>query len=139
MTQRIRDIMTTAPRVIDVDTTVEEAARVMAGDDIGDVLVVRDGELCGILTDRDVTIRVIAEGRDPKTTRAGDVASRELVTLAPEDRVDDAVRLMRERAVRRIPVVEEGKPVGIVSIGDLAIDLDRDSALADVSAAPANR
>jgi CBS domain-containing protein len=91
-----------------------------------------------LLTDRDIAIRVVAEGLDPKTTKVGDVASLGLTSLTPDDSVDQAVRLMRERAVRRLPIVEGGKPVGIVSLGDLAMERDPDSALADISAAPAN-
>jgi CBS domain-containing protein len=111
----------------------------MRANDIGDVIVVDDnGKLTGIVTDRDIVVRVVAEGRDPRATRLGDIASRELTVLAPDDPVERAVELMRERAIRRLPVVEQGKPVGIVSIGDLALDRDPDSALADISAAPPN-
>jgi CBS domain-containing protein len=81
---------------------------------------------------------VIAEGRDPRATRIGDIASHDLAAVAPDDPVGRAVQIMREKAVRRLPVVENGKVVGIVSIGDLALDRDPDSALADISAAPPN-
>ena len=138
MAQKIEEVMTRSPRVLDASATVEEAARCMSTENIGDVIVRDGGTICGIVTDRDITIRVIAEGRKPGTTKLGDICSRDLVTLKPADTVDEAVRCMRERAIRRIPVVQDGEAVGIVSIGDLAIDLDRSSALADVSAAPAN-
>lgn len=138
MAEQIRNVMTRSPRVFDASDTVATAARCMAQDDIGDVIVVKGGTVCGIVTDRDITIRVTAEGRDPDTTTLGQVCSRELVTVAPTDPVDDAVQLMRERAIRRLPVLENGKPVGIVSLGDLALEKDRDSALAQISAAPAN-
>jgi len=91
-----------------------------------------------LLTDRDITVRVLAESRDPAETQIGEICSTDLVTLAPEDDLAEAVRLVRERAVRRIPVVEAGRPVGVVSIGDLALEQDEGSALADVSAAPPN-
>jgi CBS domain-containing protein len=120
-------------------TIVREAAETMRANDIGDVVVVDDnGAISGILTDRDIVVRVVAEGRDPRATRIGDIASRELTAVSPDDPVDRAVLLMRERAIRRLPVVDKGKPVGIVSIGDLALDRDPDSALADISAAPPN-
>ena len=139
MTEYIRDVMTTNPETLPESTTVREAAETMRANDIGDVVVVDDnGAISGILTDRDIVVRVVAEGRDPRATRIGDIASRELTAVSPDDPVDRAVQLMRERAIRRLPVVDKGKPVGIVSIGDLALDRDPDSALADISAAPPN-
>ncbi len=84
-------------------------------------------------------IRAIAEGRSPTETTVGDIASREIATVGPNDDVAEVVRTMRSQAVRRIPVVEDGRPVGAVSIGDLAIERDSDSALADISAAPPNK
>jgi CBS domain-containing protein len=97
-----------------------------------------EGEtVCGIATDR-IVVRGIADGRDPRSTSLGDICSRDLATLSPDDQFGTAVRLMRERAIRRLPVVEAGRPVGILTIGDLAVQEDRGSALADVSAAPPN-
>jgi CBS domain-containing protein len=139
MTEYIRDVMTTNPETLPESTTVREAAETMRANDIGDVVIVDDnGAISGILTDRDIVVRVVAEGRDPRATRIGDIASRELTAVSPDDPVDRAVQFMRERAIRRLPVVDKGKPVGIVSIGDLALDRDPDSALADISAAPPN-
>ena len=139
MSERIRDVMTTNPETLPESTIVREAAEAMRANDIGDVVVVDDnGAISGILTDRDIVVRVVAEGRDPRATRIGDIASREMTAVSPDDPVDRAVQLMRERAIRRLPVVDKGKPVGIVSIGDLALDRDPDSALADISAAPPN-
>jgi CBS domain-containing protein len=139
MTEYIRDVMTTNPETLPESTTVREAAETMRANDIGDVVIVDDnGAISGILTDRDIVVRVVAEGRDPRATRIGDIASRELTAVSPDDPVDRAVLLMRERAIRRLPVVDKGKPVGIISIGDLALDRDPDSALADISAAPPN-
>jgi len=103
--------------------------------DIGDVIVLEDDRVVGILTDRDIVVRAVAEGRTPTETRVGDIGSRDPETLRPDDTVEDAVRIMREKAVRRIPVVENGRPIGIVSIGDLAVETDTDSALADISVA----
>jgi len=139
MAERIRDVMTTHPQTLPESTIVREAAEAMRANDIGDVIVVDDnGGLAGILTDRDIVVRVVAEGRDPRATRIGDVASRELTAVSPDHRVGRAVQLMRERALRRLPVVEGNKVVGIVTIGDLALDRDAGSALADISAAPPN-
>ena len=139
MAERIHDVMTTNPETLPESTTVREAAETMRANDIGDVVVVDDnGTLSGILTDRDIVVRVVAEGRDPRATRIGDVASRDLTAVSPDDPVDRAVQLMRDKAIRRLPAVDKGKPVGIVSIGDLALDRDPGSALADISAAPPN-
>lgn len=139
MAERIRDVMTSNPQTLPESTIVREAAEAMRANDIGDVVVVDDnGNLSGILTDRDIVVRVVAEGRDPRATRIGDIASRELTAVSPDDPVERAVQLMRDRAIRRLPAVEKNKVVGIVSIGDLALDRDPDSALADISAAPPN-
>jgi CBS domain-containing protein len=136
---RIRDVMTPNPQALPASTTGREAAEAMRANDIGNVVVTDDdGNLAGILTDRDLVVRVIAEGRDPRATRIGDIASHDLAAVAPDDPVSRAVQIMREKAVRRLPVVENGKVVGIVSIGDLALDRDPGSALADISAAPPN-
>jgi CBS domain-containing protein len=139
MAERIRDVMTTHPETLPESTTVREAAETMRANDIGDVVVVdENGTLSGILTDRDIVVRVVAEGRDPRATRIGDIASRDLTAVSPDDPVGRAVQLMRDKAIRRLPAVDQGKPVGIVSIGDLALDRDPGSALADISAAPPN-
>jgi CBS domain-containing protein len=137
-TQSVADVMTTNPIVLDSDAPLAEAARAMRDADIGDVIVLDEGAICGIATDRDIVVRAIAAGMDPATTPIGEVFSRDLTTLAPESPVDDAVRLMREKAVRRLPVVEGDRPVGVVSLGDLAAQRDPRSALADISEAPPN-
>jgi CBS domain-containing protein len=137
--KKIKDVMTSSPRMLDASASVAEAAQLMERDDIGDVIVCMDGKVWGIVTDRDITIRVTAHATDPTSATVGDVCSGEVVTMNPNDSVDDAVRIMREKAIRRIPIVDDdGRPVGIVSLGDLALTKDRESALADVSAAPAN-
>jgi CBS domain-containing protein len=139
MPNRIADVMTPNPLTLPESTLVLEAAEAMRANDIGDVIVTDDrGKLLGIVTDRDVVVRVVAEGRDPRATRVGDIASRDLTSVAPADRIDHAVDLMRTRAIRRLPVVDQERPVGIVSIGDLALHRDPDSALADISGAPPN-
>ena len=111
----------------------------MRDSNIGDVIVADNGQICGIVTDRDVVVRATAEGRDPAKTKLADICSQELTTASPSDSVDQAVQLMRRKAIRRLPVVENGRAVGIVSIGDLAQERDPTSALSDISAAPSNR
>ena len=138
MAQTIRDVMTTDPITISSTSTVQDAARTMRDAGVGPIVVVEDEAVRGIVTDRDIAIRAVAEGRDPSGTTVGEICSEELVTLEPTDSVDDAIRLMRDKAIRRIPVVESGRAVGIVSIGDLAVQFDPDSALADISVAPPN-
>jgi CBS domain-containing protein len=139
MPKTIDEVMTRSLRTVDAGTSVQDAARTMREADIGDVIVTQGDTLCGIVTDRDITVRAVAEGRDAASLPVGDICSKEVATLSRHDTVDDAVRLMRERAIRRLAVVDGGKPVGIVSIGDLAIELDSRSALADISAAEGNR
>jgi CBS domain-containing protein len=118
--------------------SVFDAAQRMRDASIGNVVVLDRQTVCGIITDRDIVVRGIAEGLDPRSTTLADVCSRDLTTLSPEDHIGTAVRLMRERAIRRLPVVTRGRAVGILTIGDLAMEEDRESALADVSAAPPN-
>jgi CBS domain-containing protein len=138
MATKMRDIMSPVPVSMAATQPVSAAARAMKEHGIGTVLIMADGRLSGLVTDRDIAVRVLAEDRDPMTTRVGDICSTELAVLGPDDDVDQATRLVRDRAVRRIPVVEDGIPVGIVSIGDLALEKDNQSALSDVSAAPPN-
>jgi CBS domain-containing protein len=137
MAQTVREIMSD-PVTCPADTTVIEAARRMRDDDIGDVIVESNGTLRGIVTDRDIVVRVVAEGEDPQSCILLDICSGELVTVTPDTALDDAVRQMREHAIRRVIVAEGERPVGVVSIGDLAIERDESSALADISAAPGN-
>ncbi|HEX6538952.1 MAG TPA: CBS domain-containing protein [Candidatus Dormibacteraeota bacterium] len=139
MTQIVRQLMTPKPKTVDAGEPVANVAKVMRDQAVGAVVVVHGERVKGIVTDRDIAIRAVAERRDPWNTRVGDITSEDVVSLSPEDPVNDAIELMRRHAVRRLPVVEGGKPVGIVSIGDLAQDRDPTSALADISAAPANR
>lgn len=121
MGQRIREIMTSNPSTIGPDKTVVDAARVMKQEDAGVVPVTENGRLTGMVTDRDIAIRVVAEGKDPKSTTVQEVASKNLVTLDPEQDLDEALRLMAQHQVRRLPVVEEdGRLVGVVAQADVA-------------------
>jgi CBS domain-containing protein len=139
MAQAIREVMTRDPATVDTHASAVEAARKMREADAGAMLVTEGGELRGLVTDRDIVVRAVAEGRDPGQVEVGEICSADVEALAPGDDVDRAVQVMRERHVRRIPVVEDGHPVGIVSIGDLAIERDEGSALAELSAAHGNR
>lgn len=135
MGQTIREIMTPDPVQLGADTTLKEAARVMRDRDIGNVLVIEsDSKLCGIVTDRDIVVRALADGKDPANTPLREICSASLTQLAPSDDVDNAVQAMAKKGIRRIPVVEGQRAVGVVSLGDLAIARDRQSALASISA-----
>jgi CBS domain-containing protein len=138
MATKMRDIMSADPVTMAATEPVSAAARAMKEHGIGTVLIIADGRLSGLVTDRDIAVRVLAENRDPVTTRLGDICSTELAVLGPDDDVEQAARLVRRLAVRRIPVVQDGTPVGVVSVGDLALEKDRSSALSEVSAAPPN-
>ncbi|MGH2753938.1 MAG: CBS domain-containing protein [Actinomycetota bacterium] len=139
MAETIRNVMSTDPVSLPASAPITKAAQAMRDSDIGDVIVLDDSQqVCGIVTDRDITVRAIADGRDPSSTKLGDICTRELQSLGPDASVGDAVRLMTDKAIRRLPILDGGKPVGIVSIGDLAATHDPESGLADISSAPAN-
>jgi CBS domain-containing protein len=106
--------------------------------EIGDVIVIENNQVCGIVTDRDIVVRILAETRDPATTTLADICSHSIVTVTPTESVEEAVRLMRTHAIRRLPVVDGGQAVGIVSLGDLAVERDPGSALGEISGAPPN-
>ena len=138
MATKMRDIMSPAPVSMAATEPVWAAARAMKERAIGTVLIMTDGRLSGLVTDRDIAVRVLAENRDPVTTRVGDICSTELAVLGPDDDVEQAARLVRERAVRRIPIVQDGTPVGVVSLSDLALERDQGAALSQVSTAQPN-
>ncbi len=138
MARTVNDVMTHDPRTVEVGDTLAEAARVMREADVGAVLVVDDGRVTGIITDRDIVVRAVADARDPQSTTVRDASSADVVTLTPDQNLDEAARLMQEHDVRRMPVVQQGRPAGILSLGDLAVERDPESALADISAASPN-
>jgi CBS domain-containing protein len=129
MARQVREVMTPEPVTLPLDAPLTEAARLMRDQEIGGVLVTQDGMLCGLLTDRDIVVRAVAEGRDLTGTRLAEICSAGIVTVSPDDDIGTALRLMLDRAVRRLPVVQDGRPVGIVSIGDLTSDRDEPTAL----------
>ena len=130
--------MTADPRAVSPSDTLQEAARQMREGDVGVLVVVDGGKVSGIVTDRDIVVRAVADGRDPSSATVGEVASDTVITVTPDQSASEAARVMREHDVRRLVVVQDSRPIGIVSIGDLAVALDDESALADISAASPN-
>lgn len=125
------------PGVVTVrpDASLVEAAQLMRAQDIGDVLVTDEHRIIGVLTDRDIAVRAVADGADPLTVSAQAVCTPHPVQIGPDDAASVAMSLMRAHAVRRLPVVEDGRPVGMVSLGDLAPVRGAGDALADISGA----
>jgi CBS domain-containing protein len=125
MGQSIRDVMTSNPCTIDAEKSVAYAAKMMRDEDVGLAPIVEGDKLIGMLTDRDIAIRVVAEGRDPGQVKVRDVASSQLVTIDPQQDLDEALRIMAKHQVRRLPVVEEdGQLVGVVAQADVAREGD---------------
>ncbi len=121
MGKSIRDVMSSNPRTVSADQPVVEAARLMRDEDVGITPIVEGDRLIGTLTDRDIVLRVIADGRDPQSVTAREIASTNLVTVDPQQELDEALRLMAHHQVRRLPVVEEdGRLVGVVAQADVA-------------------
>ncbi|MET7903978.1 CBS domain-containing protein [Streptomyces sp. NPDC005355] len=119
MPRYVKDVMTRAVISVRPDASLVEAAQLMRAQDIGDVIVALDGDLLGVLTDRDITLRAVAEGVDPLVVSCHAVCTADPVTIGPDEEVAEAVTLMRQHGVRRLPVVEAGRPLGIVSLGDV--------------------
>jgi CBS domain-containing protein len=139
MSDTIRDLMTTELVTVDEAATLQEVAALMRDRDVGDVIVRRQGQIGGIVTDRDIVVRALAEREDPATTKAGDICRGAVVTLSPDDSVDAAAQRMADAAVRRLPVVEGDDVVGIVTLGDLAREREPGSVLGELSAKPPTR
>jgi CBS domain-containing protein len=138
MADTVRDVMTTDPLSLSLDEPLTSAARQMRDADVGAVLVTEGDSVRGLVTDRDIVVRAVADEMDPRTTTLGSICTHDLVSVGLDDSVDRAVQLMREYAVRRLPVLDGGRPVGIVALGDLAVERDSDSALAEISTADPN-
>lgn len=139
MGQQIREVMTKNPKVLDIDSSLAEAARIMRDNDIGFVVVRNEQGVCGVVTDRDLVVRGLAQGADPAQSTLASVYSEDVVQVSADDSVEKAITLMSGKAIRRIPVVEGGEVVGVVSLGDLAVERDPSSVLGQISAAPANQ
>jgi CBS domain-containing protein len=121
MGMKVREVMTANPRTIDADKSVAYAAKMLKDEDVGLAPIVEGDRLIGTVTDRDIAIRVVAEGKDPESTTVREIASKQLVTIDPQQDLDEALRLMAQHQVRRLPVVEEdGRIVGVVAQADVA-------------------
>src|SRR5256885_8642300 len=137
--QTVQDVMTTKVVYLPTETTLAEAARTMREQDIGDVVVADGQKPAGMVTDRDIVVRAVAERCDPASTTIGEIMTRDLVTVRPDDSVQSAALLMRDHAVRRVLVCDDDKSLlGIVSIGDLAEEIDPESVLGGISKAEPN-
>jgi len=137
MNAKVRDVMTPGPIAVDYHQSIGDAARIMRDWGIGAVLVVSDHALRGLVTDRDLVVRAVAESIGPDEP-VGPLGSGDLIGVNADEDTAAAVRLMREHAVRRLPVIEDGQVAGVVSLGDLALEDDPASALAEVSQAQPN-
>jgi CBS domain-containing protein len=122
MPKLVRDAMTPEVRASAPTASLVDAAVRMKEDDVGSIPVVEEGRLVGILTDRDIVVRAVAEQVDPQSLRVGDVASTDMVTIQPEQSLDDALELMARHRIRRLPVVEQGRLVGMLAQADVAIE-----------------
>lgn len=118
---KVRDIMTANPRTADPDTTLEEIATLMKNEDVGAIPVMEDGHVAGVVTDRDIVLRCVAEGKDPTECTAEDIMTEGVNTIAPDADVEEAADLMAEAQVRRLAVVQNGRLVGMLSLGDIAV------------------
>ncbi len=134
---KIHDLMTTDVSTAELGSTLEEIASMMRHEDVGSIPVIDDNELVGIITDRDIVIRCIAEGRNPAEATAEDILTGNLVTVSPEDEAERAAELMSRHQIRRLPVVKDNHLVGMVSLGDVAVKEEDDTlsaeALEDIS------
>ena len=117
---KVKELMTQDPATLGPNATIGEAATLMKQEDCGSIPIVDDGRLVGIVTDRDIVVRAIAAGKEPKRTRISEIMSADPITVRPDDSVNDAEQAMRERQVRRLPVVEDGRLVGIIVTAQLA-------------------
>jgi CBS domain-containing protein len=122
MAMLVRHVMTEAPRSLSDDMTAADAAGIMRNFDVGAVPVTRDDELIGLVTDRDLVLRVVADRQDPSAIKLGDIATASPVTISPDAKLSEARELMANHRVRRLPVVKSGELVGILSLGDLALN-----------------
>jgi CBS domain-containing protein len=126
--RRVRDIMSEDVATASPDTTLEEIASMMRDEDTGAIPVVDEDELLGIITDRDIVIRCLAQGRAPAEVQVHEILSEELEVIEPDADVEEAARIMGRRQIRRLPVVENGRLVGMVSLGDIAVKSSEEEA-----------
>jgi CBS domain-containing protein len=136
MAQQMRALMAPPPVALPGTASVHEAARARRDAEMGDVIVPENTQVCGMVTDRAIVVRMVAEAQDPATTTLADLCSHAYVTVPPTDSVEQAVRRLHTPAMRRVPVVDGGQLVDMGSLGDLAVERDPDSARGKRSGAP---
>jgi len=133
MAGKVRDLMTPDPLTVGQEVTLTDAARQMRDADVGVLIVTHGPEVRGVLTDRDIVVRAVADDLDPATTRIAEIVTHDLVAVSPGDDIDTVAEMMRTHSVRRLPVLDGERLVGVVSLGDLAAQRDSGSVLADIS------
>ena len=133
MAGKVRDLMTPDPLTVGQEVTLTDAARQMRDADVGVLIVTHGPEMRGVLTDRDIVVRAVADDLDPATTRIAEIVTHDLVAVSPGDDIDTVAEMMRTHSVRRLPVLDGERLVGVVSLGDLAAQRDSGSVLADIS------
>ncbi|HKC19676.1 MAG TPA: CBS domain-containing protein [Candidatus Dormibacteraeota bacterium] len=131
----VRDVMTKNPVSMSADSSVVDAAKAMSDFRIGSVVVMERDKPCGIVTDRDITVRAVATGSDPKSTKLSDICSHDLAAVQPDQSVDDAIKMMKSHDVKRVVVMSESKLEGIVSLGDLTARDQGEDVQKDISKA----
>jgi len=133
MAGKVGDLMTPDPLTVGQEVTLTDAARQMRDADVGVLIVTQGPEVRGVLTDRDIVVRAVADELDPATTRIAEIVTHDLVAVSPGDDIDTVAEMMRTHSVRRLPVLDGERLVGVVSLGDLAAQRDSGSVLADIS------
>ena len=133
MAGKVSDLMTPDPLTVGQEVTLTDAARQMRDADVGVLIVTHGPEVRGVLTDRDIVVRAVADDLDPATTRIAEIVTHDLVAVSPGDDIDTVAEMMRTHSVRRLPVLDGERLVGVVSLGDLAAQRDSGSVLADIS------
>lgn len=136
--RNVREVMTSTPETVETTSGIRDAAKVLERADIGSVIVVDGGQVRGILTDRDIALRVVAAGLDASTAKVADAMTAAPETIAPTATVREAVSIMRQHDIRRLPVVEAGRAIGVVALADLATSSEMPNLLSDISSAPPN-
>lgn len=134
---KVRDLMTTNVKWANQDQSIEEVAHILATSDIGSVPVCQGEQVLGIITDRDIIVRAIAQGKDPKTTKCSEIMSKNVKTVTSDTDVHQASDLMAENQIRRLPVIENNRLIGFLAIGDIAVESihinEAGEALSDIS------
>ena len=138
MTTTVRDVMTKDPVWLSADSSVTDAAKAMSDNRIGSVVVMDQDKPCGIVTDRDITVRAVATGSDPMKTRLADICSHDLAIVRPDQSIDDAIQMMKSHDVKRVVVMTDSKLEGIVSLGDLTARGEGTEVQGDLSKAEPN-